>query len=180
MTATAKRVQKHRLTLRKHGLRPVQIWVADTRQRGFALECRRQSTLLIEDVQEKEIARFLGDAPLQPQATTLKRGDVILVALPGSADKTCPAVVIQSSLFAEHPYVTVLPVLPVIQDLRQGLLFRIEVEPSKKNGLRHASQVMIDKAATVSCAQIGAVSGRLDDADMLQVNRALAVWFGFA
>ncbi len=40
---TAVRVKKHRDALRAAGLRPVQIWVPDTRQPGFAAECRRQS-----------------------------------------------------------------------------------------------------------------------------------------
>lgn len=42
-TPTAERVKKHREALRAAGLRPVQIWVPDTRQPGFAAECRRQS-----------------------------------------------------------------------------------------------------------------------------------------
>lgn len=37
------RVQKHRAALRKSGLRPVQIWVPDTRRPHFAEECRQQS-----------------------------------------------------------------------------------------------------------------------------------------
>ncbi|HET9112984.1 MAG TPA: antitoxin MazE family protein [Burkholderiales bacterium] len=39
------RVQKHRDALRMAGLRPVQIWVPDTRRPDFAEECRRQSRL---------------------------------------------------------------------------------------------------------------------------------------
>lgn len=39
------RVQKHRESLRQAGLRPVQIWVPDTRRPDFAAECRRQSRL---------------------------------------------------------------------------------------------------------------------------------------
>ena len=39
------RVQKHRNALRLAGLRPVQIWVPDTRRPGFAEQCRRQSRL---------------------------------------------------------------------------------------------------------------------------------------
>ncbi|NBU58867.1 MAG: DUF3018 family protein [Betaproteobacteria bacterium] len=35
------RVQKHRDALRRAGLRPVQIWVPDTRLPGFAEECGR-------------------------------------------------------------------------------------------------------------------------------------------
>jgi len=38
-----KRVQKRREALRAAGLRPLQIWVPDTRKPGFAEECRRQS-----------------------------------------------------------------------------------------------------------------------------------------
>lgn len=40
------RVQKHRNTLRMAGLRPVQIWVPDTRRPDFAEECRRQCRLI--------------------------------------------------------------------------------------------------------------------------------------
>jgi Protein of unknown function (DUF3018) len=41
--STAQRVQRHRDELRAAGLRPVQIWVPDTRRAGFDAECRRQS-----------------------------------------------------------------------------------------------------------------------------------------
>ncbi|MCY7315762.1 MAG: antitoxin MazE family protein [Rubrivivax sp.] len=43
----AQRVQKHREALRAAGLRPVQIWVPDTRRRGFSQKCRRQSQSLL-------------------------------------------------------------------------------------------------------------------------------------
>ena len=46
------RVQRHRANLRAAGLRPVQIWVPDTRRPGFAQECRRQSRLLRESPDE--------------------------------------------------------------------------------------------------------------------------------
>ncbi len=48
-TPIAERVQKHREALRAAGLRPVQIWVPDTRRPGFAEECRRQSLSLAAD-----------------------------------------------------------------------------------------------------------------------------------
>jgi hypothetical protein len=57
--STAQRVQKHREGLRAAGLRPVQIWVPDTRQEGFALECRRQSRLLQGDAHEQETLHWL-------------------------------------------------------------------------------------------------------------------------
>jgi hypothetical protein len=42
MVAVNIRVQKHRDALRQAGLRPVQIWVPDTRPADFAKECERQ------------------------------------------------------------------------------------------------------------------------------------------
>ena len=47
-TPVSERVQKRRAALRAAGLRPVQIWVPDTRHPGFAAECRRQAALVAE------------------------------------------------------------------------------------------------------------------------------------
>jgi len=58
-TNVAERVQKHRAGLRAAGLRPVQIWVPDTRQSDFAVECRRQSLALRADPQEAETLDWL-------------------------------------------------------------------------------------------------------------------------
>ncbi len=61
-TSTSARVQKHRMALRESGLRPVQIWVLDTRRAGFAEECRRQSQLVRGDAHERETAPWLEEA----------------------------------------------------------------------------------------------------------------------
>lgn len=45
---TRARVQKRRDNLRAAGLRPVQIWVPDTRRAGFAAECARQAAVMAE------------------------------------------------------------------------------------------------------------------------------------
>ena len=42
----AERVTRRRDKMRAAGLRPIQIWVPDTRAPHFAAECRRQSELL--------------------------------------------------------------------------------------------------------------------------------------
>ncbi len=47
-TPVSQRVQKRRDALRAAGLRPVQIWVPDTRRPGFAGECRRQAALVAQ------------------------------------------------------------------------------------------------------------------------------------
>ena len=40
--SSAERVRRRRDKMRAAGLRPIQIWVPDTRSPGFAAECRRQ------------------------------------------------------------------------------------------------------------------------------------------
>jgi len=58
--STSERVQKHRASLRASGLRPVQLWVPDTRAPGFAEQCRRQSLLAAEsDARDKDLAGFM-------------------------------------------------------------------------------------------------------------------------
>ena len=42
-TPNARHVERYRQRMRAVGLRLVQLWVPDTRARGFAQECRRQS-----------------------------------------------------------------------------------------------------------------------------------------
>jgi hypothetical protein len=37
---------RYRVRMRAQGLRPIQLWVPDTRSPKFAAECRRQSELL--------------------------------------------------------------------------------------------------------------------------------------
>lgn len=58
-----KRVETHRNKLRAAGLRPVQIWVPDTRRPNFAEECRRQSRLAaVADMADKDMLRFMDEA----------------------------------------------------------------------------------------------------------------------
>ena len=107
----------------------------------------------------------------------MKRGDLVTIVLSGDYGKPRPALVIQSDLFDQHPSVTVLP---VTSELREAPLFRIRIEPTDDNGLRKTSEVMVDKTQTVTLEKMGNTIGHLDDESMLAVNRALAVFLGFA
>lgn len=52
------RVQKHRDGLRAQGLRPVQIWVPDTRREGFEAVCAEQAQLVaMADAADTDLAR---------------------------------------------------------------------------------------------------------------------------
>lgn len=56
-------VQRYRARLRAKGLRPVQIWVPDTRRPGFEDECRRQSALCAKaDKASKELDAWMDQA----------------------------------------------------------------------------------------------------------------------
>ncbi|HEX2256913.1 MAG TPA: antitoxin MazE family protein [Afifellaceae bacterium] len=53
------RVQAHRQRLRAQGLRPIQIWVPDTRDPGFAERARRESLALANSPSEAEDQAFI-------------------------------------------------------------------------------------------------------------------------
>lgn len=64
-TPVAQRVEKRRMALRMAGLRPVQIWVPDTRLPGFADECKRQSILASQsDLADTALLQLMEDALL--------------------------------------------------------------------------------------------------------------------
>lgn len=59
MTSVTMRVRKHRDALRARGFRPIQIWIPDTRQKGFAEECKRQSMLIQNDPNEHNVLEWI-------------------------------------------------------------------------------------------------------------------------
>ena len=62
-TSVNERVQKRRDAMRKAGLRPIQIWVPDTRRPGFAEECRRQCLIAAQaDTADPGLEEFMDAA----------------------------------------------------------------------------------------------------------------------
>jgi mRNA interferase MazF len=108
---------------------------------------------------------------LDPEA--VRRGVVVLIRLP--RDKARPAVVVRSDLLAELSYATVLP---ITSELRPGISLRIDVAPTAENGLRSASQVMVDWPQTVRFSEMGTAVGQLDVATMRLITRQMAVVLG--
>ncbi|MFL5286021.1 MAG: antitoxin MazE family protein [Rhodopila sp.] len=59
-TRTSKeKVSRHRKRLREQGLRPIQIWVPDSRAPGFAEEARRQSAAVAASERAEEDQAFV-------------------------------------------------------------------------------------------------------------------------
>jgi hypothetical protein len=61
-TSVNERVSKRRDSLRQAGLRPIQLWVPDTRLSSFARECKRQSRLLAADPTEASTLKWMEKA----------------------------------------------------------------------------------------------------------------------
>jgi mRNA interferase MazF len=106
----------------------------------------------------------------------VRRGQFVVVATSGDYGKPRPALVVRSDLFAELPSVVICPLATTLRD--DADQFRLEVDPSKRNGLREVSQIAIDKITVVPAAKIGDVIGEASDALLLRVNRALALFLG--
>jgi len=108
----------------------------------------------------------------------MKRGEIWTLA--GGTDyagKPRPVVILQDDRFDATASVTICAFTTNPTD---APLFRLAVEPSETNGLRVASRLMVDKITTVSRSKIGTHVGRLDDQDMLRLNRAVLVFLGIA
>jgi len=65
-------------------------------------------------------------------------------------------------------------------DETEAPLFRLQVEPNERNGLRAPSRLMVDKITTVPKSKVGIQVGRLDDENLLRLNRAMLVFVGLA
>lgn len=106
----------------------------------------------------------------------MKRGDVVVVVVPGDYGKPRPAVVVQTDLVNDtHASIVMCPITSHMQDAE---LFRLTIQPSPGNGLQKISQVMVDKLVAVRRDKIGQVIGTLDDELLIRLNRSLAFWLG--
>jgi hypothetical protein len=60
-TAVTVRVRKHREQLRAEGLKPIQLWVPDTRSQSFRQQCERESLSLAGDSLEAETLGWIAE-----------------------------------------------------------------------------------------------------------------------
>lgn len=108
----------------------------------------------------------------------MRRGEIWTVS--GGKDyagKPRPVVIVQDDSFDATDSITICA---FTTDETDAPLFRLPVEPSERNGLRSACRLMVDKVTTVPKSKIGSQLGRLDDEDVLRLNRAVIVFLGLA
>lgn len=108
----------------------------------------------------------------------MKRGEIWSVAGgPGYAGKPRPAVILQDDRFSGTLSITLCP---CTTNPTPAPLFRLPVAPGERNGLEVTCSLMVDKIMTVPRTKIGARIGRLDDEDLVRLNRAVVVFLGLA
>jgi mRNA interferase MazF len=108
----------------------------------------------------------------------VKRGAVWTVSGGASyAGKLRPAVIVQEDRFEAADSVTLCA---FTTDPTDAPLLRMLIEPSDRNGLKMASRLMIDKITTVPKARLGKRIGKLNDEDVVRLNRVLMVFLGLA
>ena len=103
-----------------------------------------------------------------------QRGDVVVCVLSGDYGKPRPAVVVQSDLF--NPTHASITVCPITTHLLDAPLFRLSLEPSGENGLRTASQIMVDKISTLKVEKARQNIGHLAESQIEEMNNALRLW----
>jgi mRNA interferase MazF len=104
----------------------------------------------------------------------ITRGDVVVSSSPGDFGKPRPALVVQSNLF--NPTHSSIVICPITSHLVDAPLFRLSISPSRENGLKTESQIMVDKINAVRREHIAKKIGRIDEAEAASVERALAIW----
>ena len=89
--------------------------------------------------------------------------------------KPRPVVIIQHKHFEILDSATICG---FTRDPAEMPFFRIAIEPSASNGLEFPSRIMVDKIVTAPKSKLGHRIGRLDDADVVRLNQALAIFLG--
>ena len=108
----------------------------------------------------------------------MRRGEVWTAA--GGKDyagKPRPVVILQDDQFDATGSITICA---FTTDPTEAPLFRVPIEPNERNGLRQACRLMVDKITTVPKAKIRTRVGRLNDGDIVRLNRAVLVFLGMA
>lgn len=103
----------------------------------------------------------------------MKRGDIVTVA----SGKPRPAVVVQSNHLLPYPMVIVVPFTSEI-DARPPPFTRLTIDPSPVNRLRRVSQLLIDRIIGLPALTLRPTGGSVEDQEMTEITRLLALWLG--
>lgn len=108
----------------------------------------------------------------------MKRGEIWSVSGgPDYTGKPRPVAILQDDRFEGLQSITFCP---FTTNPTPAPLFRLTVKPSEHNGLKEESSLMVDKITTVTKNKLGRRIGKLEDKDVLRLNRGVMVFLGLA
>ena len=108
----------------------------------------------------------------------MKRGEIWTASGgPDYAGKPRPVAIVQDD---SYDVTTSITICGFTSDPTEAPIVRFWIEPNEQNGLKIRSQVMADKITTVPKTKLGRRLGRLNDEDIVRLNRAIAVFLGLA
>jgi mRNA interferase MazF len=105
----------------------------------------------------------------------VKRGDIVIAALPREVGKPRPALVVQADWLEGS---TTVLVCPLTSDVDFRAPHRPELQPAPGNGLRETSLVMTDKLQSTARERCGAVIGSLGTIEMAPIEASMAFVLG--
>jgi len=104
----------------------------------------------------------------------MKRGDVVVCALPGDYGKPRPALIVQSDLF--NPTHASIVVCPITSHLVNAPLFRLAIPSNNETGLKKNSQVMVDKLTAIRADRIEQCIGSVSKKQRIEIDKAIKLW----
>lgn len=107
----------------------------------------------------------------------MKRGEIWAVAGGVYSPKPRPAVIIRDDRFTDTGSVTVCPLTSTPVD---APLLRLPVTPGERSGLTSGSWIMVDKITTVRRSNVSRQIGQISAAQIVELERLLAVFLGLA
>lgn len=101
----------------------------------------------------------------------MKRGDLVIVSLPGDYGKPRPAVVIQNDKLESRLDSYIIALLTTFDE--GARILRVDVAPTAENSLQKPSKIMVDKLYAIPEHRIHQHIGKLDASIMRSIDRAL-------
>jgi mRNA interferase MazF len=110
----------------------------------------------------------------------VKRGDVVLMVVPGELGRPRPGIIVQADELGDNT--TTILTCPLSSDVQAVPNPRLRpiVEPTAANGLRARSQIMTDKILAQRRGRIRQVIGAIDLETSGRLDTALLLVLGLA
>jgi mRNA interferase MazF len=110
----------------------------------------------------------------------VKRGDVVLMVVPGELGRPRPGIIVQADELGEKT--TTVVACPLSSDVQANFNPRLRplIEPAADNGLRVRSQIMTDKIFAQRRERVRRIIGSIDSETRGRLDSALLLVLGLS